>query len=809
MFWGEQTAVLERVAAKDALAEILRDIVAMIEKQAEGMACSLLLLDDATQTFRTSITASLPNEYAIQLLGLEVGPHAGSCGAAAFLHKRVIVEDIATHPNWKPYRQTALAFGLKACWSTPIISSTGGVLGTFAMYYYTSRAPSPEECGWVDAATHLAAVAIESDRDTTALRQSEERLRAIIERTPDVAIQWYDDAGRVIFYNEASRRLFKWTERGAIGKTLLELGFWTVREEQRFAEARVQAAADQHVAPTQFAFARPDGSDGYLLSTVFRIPLSASEHCYVCMDVDLTEQHRMEASVRANEALRALIYDLVTDIIFYLEVDANQQYRFKSVNHAFLLANGLREDQVVGRLVDEVFAPASLALTKAKYAESIAARGRVSWEEVSRSETGLHYGHVSVSPVHDDAGKCTHLVGTVHDLTERRAAEHERREIEHHLLHSQRLQALGTLAGGIAHDFNNLLAAIHLNLDMALESVASDAKTTANLHEVKQAAQRATAMVKQIFAFGRQGEAPRELLSLQPVVEEAVRLVSVTLKPNVKLRTHFASDLPIVRSDSTQIHQVVVNLVTNAAQAIGDSPGEIDLRLESVFIAAGTRRDLPDADEGPYVQLTVQDTGAGMDMSTQKRVFEPFFTTKASGVGTGLGLSVVHGIVKNHGGFVTLQSEVGKGSTFSLFLPALTELATGKKSGPIEQVRKGSLRILFVDDDEALVILARRAFAHLGHRVTAYCSSQQALEDFRQRAQEFDVIVTDIKMPVLDGPALVRALRQIRPDVRVVLMSGALRPEDEAMAKELNVTRLFEKPQSLYDLAKLVTLYLT
>ena len=143
MFWGEQTAVLERVAAKDALAEILRDIVAMIEKQAEGMACSLLLLDDATQTFRTSITASLPNEYAIQLLGLEVGPHAGSCGAAAFLHKRVIVEDIATHPNWKPYRQTALAFGLKACWSTPIISSTGGVLGTFAMYYYTSRAPSP------------------------------------------------------------------------------------------------------------------------------------------------------------------------------------------------------------------------------------------------------------------------------------------------------------------------------------------------------------------------------------------------------------------------------------------------------------------------------------------------------------------------------------------------------------------------------------------------------------------------------------------------------------------------------------------
>lgn len=805
MFWGEQTAVLERVAAKDPLLEILRDVVAMIEKQADGMVCSLLLLDEEEQAIRESVTASLSSEYAKQLIGLEVGPHAGSCGAAAYLRKRVIVEDIATHPNWDAYRQFALPFGLKACWSSPIFSSTGRVLGTFAMYYYTVRTPTDEECRWVDAATHLAAVAIESDRDTSALKRSEARLRAIIERTPDVAIQWYDEEGRITFCNEASRRLFGWTDQAAIGKTLLELGFWTLAEEQRFAQTRAQAAADQLVPPTHFSFRHADGSDGYLLSTVFRIPVSRTEQCYVCMDVDLTDYRRMEAAVRANEVVRARIYDQVADSIFCLKVEPHEQYRFKSVNRAFLQAAGLSEENVVGRLVDEVLAPSSLALAKAKYAESINSRARVSWDEVTRGSDGLRYGEVAVSPVFDDARNCTHLVGTVHDVTERREAEHERRLIELQLQHSQRLQALGTLAGGIAHDFNNLLATIHLNLEMALESVTSGSKVALHLHEVKQAAQHATAMVKQIFAFGRQGEAPRDLLSLAPVVEEAVRLVSVTLKPTIRISTEFASDLPIVRSDSTQVHQAVLNLVTNAAQAIGEASGEIHVSLDAAFVRAEEHRDNADAEDGQYVRLTVRDTGAGMDANTQARAFEPFFTTKELGVGTGLGLSVVHGIVKSHRGFITLESKVGKGTCVCLFFPALTEPARTKKSEPVAPAKEGSLRILFVDDDEALVILARRAFTRLGHRITAHASSLAALEEFRVRADDFDVVVSDVMMPGLDGFALVRELRHIRPEIPVVLMSGVVRPEDERLARELNVSHVFEKPQSLHDLAKLVT----
>ncbi len=803
MFWAEQTAVLERVVAGDRLREILADIVLMIERQASGMSCSILLVDDDGVTIRHGAAPTLPPEYSKHLDGQTIGLTAGSCGAAAYRKARVIVEDIATDPSWDAYRHLALPFGLRACWSSPIFSVEREVLGTFAMYHGEPHRPTDEEIGWVDAATHLAAIAIANDRavrTAAALRRSEQRLRAVIEHAPDVAIQWYDNAGRLVFYNQASRRLFGWAGQGALGKTLLELGFWTSTEQQRFAESCARAAAGGHVAPAEFRFRRADGVDGSLLSTVFTIPLSDAENGFVCMDVDLTEHRKMEAAVRAGEVLRARIYDCVADVVFCLSVEPGDQYRFESVNHALLESMGLAEHEVVGRTVDDVIPAASLALAKTKYAEAIATRHKVVWEEVSRSPSGVRYGEVTVSPIFDAAGTCT-LVGSVHDVTARREAELERLQIEAQKFQAQRLQALGTLAGGIAHDFNNILAAMHCNLDLSLEALGDHHDASEGLREVKQAAARASSMVRQILAFGRNSEPKLERIELEVVVAEALKLLTTTIKRTTKLRTTVVGEVPRIQGDSTQIHQVIMNLVTNAAHAIGDRGGAIEVRFDRCDVAPGARADAPQLAEGRYARITVRDDGPGIDAKTLQRIFEPFFTTKPVGEGTGLGLSVVHGIMKNHRGAVTVHSEVGTGTSFELLFPVCEQPPV---AAPTTTPPATGQRVLFVDDDEAIVFLARRAFSRLGHRLAGFSSSVEALHEFERHPGEFDLVITDLAMPQLDGPALIRELRRIRPDLRIVVTSGHVRPQDVSIANALGVTEVLEKPQSLADLANLV-----
>jgi len=289
---------------------------------------------------------------------------------------------------------------------------------------------------------------------------------------------------------------------------------------------------------------------------------------------------------------------------------------------------------------------------------------------VSRYPSGTKYGEVSVSPIFDASGACTHLVGTVHDITERHEAEEQRRQIETQMHEAQRLQALGTLAGGIAHDFNNLLAAIHGNLDVGLNLIEPAHPVRDLLVDVKVAAGRATDLVRRILAFGRKTEPSRELLDLRPVVAEAIDLARVTLSSGTRLERTFGADVPRVLGDATQVHQVVVNLITNAAHATDERRGTIDVTLERCVLGPDGAPGAEDLPPGAYARLTVRDDGIGMDAETVRRAFEPFFTTKPEGKGTGLGLSVVHGVMRSHGGAVTLSSEVGKGTTFELFFPA-------------------------------------------------------------------------------------------------------------------------------------------
>jgi PAS domain S-box-containing protein len=793
-FFQAQCGVLERmVRVGSPCHEILADIVRLIESFGDpGLMCSILLVEDGR--IRTGAAPSLPPSYARMLDGLEIGPEEGSCGAAAFSNRIVIVADIATHPNWRRYKDLALPHGLRACWSAPITDDTR-VVGTFAMYYREPREPSPRDLELIGHATHLAAIAIVRDREARArrdaedaLRVSEERLRAVIEHTPNVAIQWYDAPGRIVFCNQASRRLFGWEARPVLGHTLHELGFFTADEEARFASARALAASGEAPPPYEFEFRRADGTIGYLFSTVFQIPIHANDPYFVCMDVDLTERRRIEKLVQASEALRATIFASVADPIFCLAVEGEDRYRFLSVNRAFLEATGLREDHVVGKEIADVIPEPSRSLVLGKYRDAIAGRTQLRWEEITPYPTGVKHGEVTVCPIFDDAGRCTTLVGSVHDITAIRNAEAERRELEVRLQQSQRLQSLGTLASGIAHDFNNILAAIVSNTELALEDPAH---ARDHLGEIQRASQRAVQLVRRILSYGRKQDIRKERTDLRLVVQEASSLVRASIPATVALTTRFSGDVFETLLDPTQIHQVVTNLVINAAQAIGRQRGTIEIAIEPYHHAGSPTLELA---EGPYLRLTVTDTGHGMDPATLARAFDPFFTTKPPGEGSGLGLSIVHSIMKHHDGAVTVESSVGRGSRFELYFP-LVEPAQVAARPRTERT------VMLVDDEEAILFLGKRILGKLGYDVIGHSNAPAALEDFRTRPEQFAAVISDISLPGMSGVALCSEIRSSHPDVALILTSGHVRAEDIEAARALGIDEPILKPHTVDEFA--------
>jgi PAS domain S-box-containing protein len=983
-----QRAVLEHLAMGAPLDRLLDEIVRLIEAQAPGMLCSILTIDPVLACVRHVAAPNLPESYVRVLDGAPIGPEAGSCGAAASRGQRVIVEDISTHPFWTEYKQLALPHGLRACWSSPIFDTQGEVLGTFAMYYRETRGPSATEIGWVDVATHLAALAItrtrsevelrasearyrhlarlyavssainetiarvrepdalyaaacriavehglaklawvgmlqgrperlvpvarfgedhgyvdrvigallethatrgpagralETGRCSTsddlatdddfyfkadalerglrscavfplldaghvggllalygdqpgmwgadelkvlsglaeniafavrssaaerdkleaelALRDSEERLRAVIKHTPNVCIQWYDAGGRVLFANDATLRLFGWSQLDFVGKTLDQLNF-SAEEAASFAQgiASVQATGSP-VGPIDFTFRHPQGGEGTLLSTIFRIPYSKGESCFVCMDVDLTEYKRMQEAMHANEQLRAFIYDNVNDVIFCLAVEPGDQYRFLSVNPAFTRATGLPEQAVVGRRVDEIIPEPSLGLVRSKYRQAIATASPVSWQETSRYATGERHGEVSVTPVYDGAGRCVQLVGTVHDITDRKRVEEERRRIEEQLHHSQRFEALGTLAGGIAHDFNNVLSAVRCHTEFALMDSTPADEVKESLREIEKASRRAADMVRRILSFSRPPEAKRECVGLRDVVDEALGLLRAALRPSSSFNLQAAPDTPAVLADATQLHQVVMNLGANAAHAMSGNAGSIDITLSAFDLTAETCSLVPDLRDGRYARMRFSDHGTGMAPEIMARIFEPFFTTKPTSVGTGLGLSTVRGIIKSHGGAITVESQLGRGTTFELYLPAAHPELAAVAPEPAPRRSTGE-RVLYVDDDEALVFLVTRMLERLGYRPLGVVDPARALGLLADARCEIDAMIVDVNMPGLTGIDLARRARESRPNLRVLLVSGYPTQKDVDAAQALGNVSIVVKPQTIDEFAR-------
>lgn len=388
------------------------------------------------------------------------------------------------------------------------------------------------------------------------------------------------------------------------------------------------------------------------------------------------------------------------------------------------------------------------------------------------------------------------------DITKEELALEEKAGLEKQLRHSQKLEAIGTLAGGIAHDFNNILGIIMGFTELSLDDTGEDSLVHRNLKQIYYAATRAKDLVQQILTFSRQIDDKKVPIRISTVVKNVLKLLRATLPTTIEIRQKIAEDDGIVLTDEIQIQQVMMNLCINAQQAMESEGGILEILLQNVFLDTDYIKG-KDLKPGLYVKLSVIDTGQGISSENIKRIFDPYFTTKGPGEGTGLGLSVVHGIVKNHGGDISVYSEPGRGTAVHIFLPVTdTEEATyTEESHPLA---KGNEYLLFIDDESALVEIGTRILENLGYQVEAWTNSTEALNSFRQAPWKYNLVITDQAMPILTGLQLAGEMRRTRPDIPVILCTGFSDTINDENYKNHGINAYVMKPMVKKEIAAVI-----
>jgi two-component system, cell cycle sensor histidine kinase and response regulator CckA len=398
----------------------------------------------------------------------------------------------------------------------------------------------------------------------------------------------------------------------------------------------------------------------------------------------------------------------------------------------------------------------------------------------------------------DATGSLVEIKGFIIDNT-------EQKNLEEQLRHSQKMEAMGTLAGGIAHDFNNILTAVLGNAEMGLLRIPEDSRAQHNLKEILKAGKRARDLVQQILTFSRQEKQEPRPLQITPIVKEVVKLFRVSLPETVTIHKDLAASAGIVLADPIQIHQLLMNLGTNAGHAMQKTGGVLEVKLANVVLETNSAFHDFELKPGQYVELSVSDTGCGMDRAVMERIFDPFFSTKTFGEGSGMGLAVVHGIVKTLGGAIKVESELGKGSTFRVFLPRIAADTGHEADGAALAFNNDEYpRLLLVDDDETLLKVGKRMLERFGYRVTVKSSGIEAFEFFKTHPDQFDLVITDQKMPKMDGLKLVQAILNARPDMPIIVCTGYIEELNQKETKSLGVCEWVRKPVVFGELAKIV-----
>ncbi len=603
-------------------------------------------------------------------------------------------------------------------------------------------------------------------------RESLDRYQAVVDAALDGIVS-VDEDNRIVVFNAAAEQMFLIPAAEAIGQPLEQ--FIPMQHRATHA-ALMRKFAQSGVAERkmgEFSKINAIKSDG----TAFPISASISHilirgHTVFTATLrDNSRQEQTEAALRDSEERYRTIVEW-SPIPARIHRDGVVIY----VNPAAVrLFGAASAEELVGKSKFDQLHPDSLALAQERIARTTDAHFDAPPVLLKYVRKDGKVIHTEVQGRTISYGGQLAVLTSIHDITSRAEAEAARASLETQLREAQKMAAIGTLAGGMAHDFNNILATILGNVELARQDAGSEPDVLESLDEIRKAGARARDLVQQILSFSRRQPVERTPIDLASVVEETGRLLHATLPARVSLEVACAPGTPAVLADATQIEQVLINLAANAMQAIGNASGTVGIRLDSVRVDAAER-----------VRLTVTDTGPGMAAAVRERIFEPFFTTKPVNEGTGLGLSVVHGIVHAHEGSIEVESAPGHGATFTILLPAACAKAGPARdappSGAAAPGAAGRRRqILYLDDDPALVSLFKRLFERRDYRVSAYTDQHEALAALRADPAAFDLVVTDYNMPGLSGLDVARAVRAIRPGLPVAVASGFV---DEALTEQ-------------------------
>jgi PAS domain S-box-containing protein len=635
----------------------------------------------------------------------------------------------------------------------------------------------------------------------TELQKSRNNLAVTLNSIGDAVIST-DAEGMVARMNREAERLTGWSRDEAEGQPLDRV-FNIINEHTREpleSPAHKVMALKQVIGLSNHTILVSKNGVEYPISDS-AAPIYASPDDIIGIVMvfrDSTEKRNAAKALQESEKkYRTLFNDApIMDIITQIQDDVPI---IIEANNTFLESMGLSREDVIGKSLLDLCTIES----RNEYLESF------SQHPIVRAlETGLvnHDGEVVNTLLYARPEEGSVGEGSKHrllylNITDLKRAEEETRQLEKKLIHAQKMEAIGTLAGGIAHDFNNILSAVIGYSQLALTEAPKDTRLHNNLEQILVAGMRASDLVRQILTFSRRGDQELNPIQIGPLVKEALKMLRSSLPTTIEIVSKVDSDIDNVMADPIQIHQIIMNLCTNAAQAMEDDGGQLTVDLSQVRLDSSDIRLHPGLKKGEYIRLSVEDTGQGIPEEIMENIYNPYFTTKEKGKGTGLGLSVVHGIVQSYNGAVYAYSEKGQGATFKVYLPAIKSesfIETQAVFAPLT----GTEHILLVDDEQILIDVGRQMLEKLGYRVSTADGSIEALQLFTKTPNAYDLVLTDMTMPKMTGDKLAVELMKIRPDIPVVLSTGYSQKMTEEIASELGIKAFIHKPIVEADLAK-------